>query len=192
MPSKALAVKKQPAKKAAAKSSTPARRPSQEITQADIVLDAIPTIEQVITALEEKAKFFVEESEEGAGESMLLSKLRNAKNADDLAKETDLESISDRLGEPLLIQTVDAVRNSDFKESTFGVYLVVTAVSEDGELVKLGVGSSEPFSYIVAWREMGELPRWCQFDKAEKATRGGFFPVNVTDLGAFVEGERPF
>ena len=184
-PSKAIATR------AGAKSASPAKKSNTTIDQADIVLDTIPTIEQVIQALEERSHFFVVESDD-PGESMLLSKLRNAKNADDLAKESDLESVSDRLGEWLCIQTVDAIRNSDFKESTFGVYLVVTATTEDGELVKLGVGSSEPFSFIVAWREMGELPRWAKFDKAEKATRGGFSPVNVSDGGKYVEGTRPF
>jgi hypothetical protein len=181
-----------PSKALATRAKAPAKKQGNIIEQADIVLTGIPSIEQVIQALEEKSHFCVEESGEDAGESMLLSKLRNAKNADDLAKESDLESVSDRLGEWLCIQTVDAIRNSDFKESTFGVYLVVTATTEDGELVKLGVGSSEPFSFIVAWREMGELPRWAKFDKAEKATRGGFYPVNVSDGGKYVEGTRPF
>jgi hypothetical protein len=181
-----------PSKELQTTKRAPVKRPSQTIAQAEIVLSGIPTIEQVIEALEQKSHFFVEEDGNDTGESMLLSKLRNARNAEDLAKESDLESVSDRLGEWLLIQTVDAIRNSDFKESTFGVYLVVTATSDDGELVKLGVGSSEPFSYIVAWRQMGELPRWAKFDKAEKATKGGFYPVNVSDGGKFVEGKRPF
>jgi len=180
------------ATKALAKRSVaPAKKSGTTIAQAEIVLSGIPTIELVTQALEEKSQFFVQDNED-SGESMLLSKLRNAKNAADLAKESDLESISDRLGEWLLIQTVDAVRNSDFKESTFGVYLVVTATSDDGELVKLGVGAAEPFSYIVAWNEWGELPRWVRYDKSEKATKGGFFPVNVTDGGEYVEGKRPF
>jgi hypothetical protein len=180
-----------PSKAIAKRVAAPAKRPSTTIEQADIVLSGIPSVEQVIQALEEKAHFYVEESED-TGESMLLSKLRNAKTAEDLTKESDLESVSDRLGQWLCIQTIDAVRNSDFKESTFGVYLVVTATSDDGELVKLGVGSSEPFALIVAWNEMRELPRWCHFDRSEKATKGGFFPVNVTDGGAFTEGKRPF
>ena len=162
------------------------------LEQAEIVLTGLPTIELVTQALEEHSKFFVEESEEGAGESMLLSKLRNAKNVDDLAKESDLLSVTDVLGTNLLIQTIDAVRNSDFAESTFGVYLVVTATTDQGELVKLGVGSAEPFAFIVAWHEWGELPRWIRFERAEKATKGGFYPVNVTDGGPYHEGKRPF
>jgi hypothetical protein len=180
-----------PSKALAKQGPVPAKKKSADIEQAAIVLDTIPTIEQVTQALEEKSKFFVEENDEG-GESILLSKLRDAKNADDLAKESDLLSVSDVLGTNLLVQTVDAVRNSDFAESTFGVYLVVTATTDDGELIKLGVGSAEPFAYIVAWREWGDLPRWVRFDKADKATKGGFFPVNVTDGGPFTEGVRPF
>lgn len=187
MVSKAIAVKKQPARRA-----SPARKPAEMIDQAEIVLEAIPTIDQVVQALEERSKFFVAESDEGAGESMLLSKLRNARGADDLNTESELSSVTDMLGQNLLIQSVDAVRNSEFKESTFGVYLVVTAINEDGELVKLGVGAAEPFATIVAWREWGNLPRWIRFDKAEEKTKGGFFPVNVTDGGAFVDGKRPF
>ena len=183
---------KQASKALAKRPAVPLRKKATDVEQAQIVLDAIPTIDQVAQALEEKSKFFVEEDESGAGESMLLSKLRNAKNADDLAKESDLLSVSDVLGTTLLILSVDAVRNSDFAESTFGVYLVVTATTDDGELVKLGVGSAEPFAYIVAWREWGDLPRWVRFDKADKATKGGFFPVNVTDVGPFTEGVRPF
>jgi hypothetical protein len=177
-----------PSKAIATRAKAPAKKSSTTIEQADIVLDTIPTIEQVIQALEEKSHFWVDDSDAEPGESMLLSKLRNSKNAEDLAKETDLDSVKDRLGEWLLIQTIDAVRNSDFKDSTFHVYLVVTATSTDGELVKLGVGATEPFATIVAWREMGELPRWIKFDLAEKATKGGFFPVNVTDGG---RDERP-
>jgi hypothetical protein len=173
------------------RANAPAKR-SQEIAQADIVVSSIPTIEQVTQALEEKVHFFVEEDEEYAGESMLLSKLKNARNADDLAKESDLLAVRDVLGTVLCVQTVDAIRNSDFKESTFGVYLVVTAVDEHGELVKLAVGAAEPFSYMVAWNEWGDLPRWVRFDQSEKPTKGGFYPINVTDLGPFVEGKRPF
>lgn len=184
-PSKALATR------AGGKSASPAKKQGEEIEQASIVLSTIPTIDQVIQALEERSQFWVDESDQEAGESMLLSKLRNAKNADDLAKESELDSPKDRLGEWLLVQTVDAIRNSDFKESTFGVYLIVTATTGDGELIKLGVGAAEPFATIVSWNEWGALPRWIRFDLAEKATKGGFYPVNVTDA-EYVEGVLPF
>ena len=70
-----------PSKALAKQGPVPAKKKSADIEQAAIVLDTIPTIEQVTQALEEKSKFFVEENDEG-GESILLSKLRDAKNAD--------------------------------------------------------------------------------------------------------------
>lgn len=183
--SKALA-KRAPAKKAtrqaAAKKPTASRAPAV-IAEADYTITEIPTVEQVKTALAEGVKFYFDgESDTG---SFLATTLERASTPDDLFAESELVKIKEHLGETFDLMGIDAVRNSDFnEEGGLGIYLIVSAVDSEGELVKLGVGQVDPLGKIVALHEMNAFPWRVSFEKSEKQTKRGFFPINLVNRQA--------
>jgi hypothetical protein len=171
--------------------AAPARKRPAAIAEAaiEVEVEGFPTAAVIEQALREKVKLHVADEDEG-GVSVLLSTLANATTADDLFAGSELEKLTDHLGETLVIRSLDAVRNSDFDEGALGVYAIVTAVVHStGELVKIAIGATEPFAIVCALHEMDALPRALRFERSEKTTKAGFRPINVVDAGS---AENPF
>jgi hypothetical protein len=170
--SKALA----PVKKAQA------RPPAKRVSTGDVVEEAaitiydIPSSELVVQALNDHTKLFFDG--DTSGDSFLASVIDGAQSADDLFAESELDAVENHLGETLTIQSVDGVRNSDF-EGGLGVYLIVTATTLDGELLRLAVGQGDPLAKIVKLHELDALPYPVAFERSEKPTKRGFYPINL-------------
>lgn len=172
MASKALA----PVKKVAA------RPPAKRVSTGDVVEEAaitiydIPTSELVVTALNEHTKLYFDG--DVSGDSYLADTISAAESGDDLFAASELEKVDDYLGDTLTIQQIVGVRNSDF-EGGLGVYLIVEATTLDGELLRLAVGQSDPLAKIVKLHELGALPFPVAFERSSKATKSGFYPINL-------------
>ena len=161
--------------------ATTKRSAPATITEADLDISGIPTLEEVSGAIQGGYKLHVDS--DGQGDSVLLGALKNAKSKADLAaiSSGDLEKMADHLGEWLTVTAIDGVNNADPGNDgpgTLGVYLVVSATTPDGEAIKMAIGAKQPFSYLVALNEWGELPARVMFEKAKRATKAGFFPIN--------------
>jgi hypothetical protein len=150
-------------------------------TQADLVIIDIPTIAEVTDAIEQGYKLHFDGETQ---DNVLLSTLKGASSRADLAAASSggLLKMIDHLGEKIRVTGIDGVNNADPGNDgagTLGVYLVASIVTRDGEVAKMAVGAKQPFAYIVALNEWGELPCDLSFEKATKPTKNGFFPINA-------------
>ncbi len=165
--------------KAVARTSQAPRKapPRGEMVTASIAIDTIPTRQQVADAIRNHSKLYFDGDE--AEGSMLPALLENAQRPEDLFSASSLDKLEDHFGEELKILSVDAVRNSDFKDS-LGVYLIVTAVSVEGEILHLPVGHSSGLAVLSGLYEMDAFPWVIVFERSEKPTKTGFYPINTT------------
>jgi hypothetical protein len=169
--SKALAT----TKKAAPRKTAVAKKPSGTIAQADYTITDLPSVSQIVEALTEGSKLFYDGETSTQGESIR-----------DMFAEESLEKIKDHFGEKLIVTSVDGVRNSEFDDGGgLGVYLIISAVDPEGEVLKMAVGTSDGIGFISRLNEEGELPWAVSFEKATKATRSGYFPVNCVSRQSF-------
>ena len=179
--SKALAT----TKKAAPHKTAVAKKPSGTIAQADYTITDLPSVSQIVEALTEGSKLFYDGETSTQGESMLLDRLTKG-SVRDMFDEASLEKIKDHFGEKLIVTSVDGVRNSEFDDGGgLGVYLIISAVDPEGEVLKMAVGTSDGIGFISRLNEEGELPWAVSFEKATKATRSGYFPVNCVSRQSF-------
>lgn len=170
MASKALAPVK-----AARPKATAAKRSPVVVDAATTIYD-IPSSELVADALNSHSKLYFDG--DVSGDSFLADTIAGAESGADLFAESELGKVEDHLGETLIINAVEAVRNSEF-EGGIGVYLIVEALTLDGEAIKLAVGQSDPLAKIVKLHELGELPWPVAFERSKKATKAGFYPINL-------------
>lgn len=169
---------------ATTKKAAPRRAPAV-IEQGEYVISGIPTVEQVKEVLTSGSKFYLDDDGSAETGSFLNSVLDRAQTPEALFAESELLSVKEHLGEVFVLEGIDAIRPSDFnEEGGLGVYLIVSAVDSDGEVVKLSIGARDPFAKVVALHEMGAFPWRVSFEKAEKATKRGFFPVNLVNRQA--------
>ncbi len=180
--------------KTPARTSQTPRKPSQNVVVASYAIEDIPTKAQVIEAIAAGEKLYFD-GEENTN-SILPGILAGAENPLDLFAAGELEKVKDHLGEELTILSVDAVRNSDFEEG-IGVYLVVSAATNDGEVIRLAVGTTDGVAKLAAMHEMGAFPWKVVFEQSTKKTKAGFLPVNMLsrqpqDRTGLRAGERSF
>lgn len=153
-----------------------AKKKTGEVITASYAVDDIPTAEQVGQALATGSKLYFD-GDETTG-SILPGILANAESPIDLFDEGTLEAVENHLGETLNILSVDGVRNSDF-EGGLGVYLIVTANTIDGEILRLSVGVVDGVAKLSAIHHMGGFPWAVSFERSTKATKSGFYPINM-------------
>lgn len=181
--------------KAVAKTSQAPRRPARtEVVVASFPIEDVPTKAQVIEAIASGSKLYFD-GDETTG-SILPGILANAENPLDVFAVGELEKVEDHYGEVLTILSIDGVRNSDF-EGGLGIYLVVSAATVEGEVIRLAVGQMDPVAKLAALNEMNAFPWKVAFEQSEKATKGGFHPVNLVsrqpqEKTALRAGERSF
>lgn len=174
MESKALQTTKAPAKRATS---------SGVIEEASYVISSIPTVAEFTQALREGGKLFVDEDATETGSFLAEALDRAESGADVFSAGGELLHVKEHLGEVFTILGIDAVRNSDF-EGGVGVYLIVSAIDSEGELVKLDVGQTDPMGRLLKLYELNAFPWRVAFEKSEKATKGGFFPINLVSRQA--------
>lgn len=144
-----------------------------------LAVSGLPSLEVIKQALATGARLWVEESVDGA--SVLLSELDRFsanQSTDELFSEGGLEKVGDHLGETLSLEAIEGVNNSDF-EGGIGIYLVVRAVTTDGKIIRLGVGAANPVAKIVALSEAGKLPFAVAFEKSDKPSKAGYYPIHL-------------
>lgn len=160
------------------------------IEEASLVLYDIPTSAQVAEAIRSGSKLFVEGESDGS--SILVDTLDNATTGEDVFAENELLSVKEHYGETFVVQRIVSVRNSDFDEAGgLGIYLIVEATTVNGELVKLAVGAKDPIGKLVKLHELGAFPWAVVFERSTKATKAGFYPVNMFSRQG-VNGGAPF
>lgn len=164
-----------PARTSQAPRRAPAPKP-EVVEEAALVIFATPTIAQVQAAIASRTRLFFDG--DAGSESILAGVLGKATDGFDLFAESTLEKVEDHLGELLTVTSIDAVRNSDY-EGGLGVYLICTFVSADGEEIRMAIGQTDPLAKIVALAELGQLPWAVEFARSERATKGGFYPINL-------------
>ena len=171
--------------KLATTKAVPRRAPAVVVEQGELVITGIPSVEQVKEALTSGSKFYLDDDGSAETGSFLNSVLERAATPEALFAESELVNLKEHLGEAFVLQGIDAIRPSDFvEEGGLGVYLIVSAVDSEGELVKLAVGARDPFAKIVALHQMDAFPWRVSFEKAEKATKRGYFPINLVNRQA--------
>ena len=170
---------------------SPARpRTPAIVEEAATVITTLPTVADIAAAVKGRYKLFYDGPEDGG--SILANAITSATSGADLFAASELEKVNDHLGETLVIQSLDAVRNSDFEEAGgLGIYLIVTATDVDGVLMRLGVGSADAVGKIVALAELDSLPWAVAFERSTKATRAGYFPINLVSRQV-AGGGQPF
>lgn len=172
---------------ATAKKAAPRRAPAV-VEQGEYVISGIPSVAQVKEVLTSGSKFYLDDDGSAETGSFLNSVLERAQTPEALFAEYELLSVKNHLGEVFILEGVDAVRPSEFAESELGVFLIVSAIDSEGEVVKLAIGAKDPFAKIVALHEMGAFPWRVSFEKSEKATKKGFFPVKLVNRQATAKG----
>jgi hypothetical protein len=136
----------------------------------------------VADAIREHSKLYYDGPEDEG--SMLPTMLENAQKPEDLFSADKLDKVEEHYGEELKILSVDGVRNSDF-EGSLGIYLVVSAVTVDGEILHLPVGHQSGIAVLAGLHEMNAFPWVLVFERSEKATKSGFFPINTVSAQPF-------
>ena len=179
MASKALQTTKAPAKRA----TSVAFSESGVIEEASYVISSIPTVAEFTQALRGGGKLFVDEDATETGSFLAEALDRAESGADVFSAGGGLLHVKEHLGEVFTILGIDAVRNSDF-EGGVGVYLIVSAIDSEGELVKLDIGQTDPMGKLLKLHELNAFPWRVTFEKSEKATKGGFFPINLVSRQA--------
>ena len=188
-----MATRNTPAKSGTRK---PAPRASTSVAlAATFTVDTVPTRAQVVDAIASGSKLYFDGDESGAS-TILPGILSSADSPLDVFATGELEKVEDHYGEILTVLSIDGVRNSDF-EGGLGIYLVVSAATIEGEVIRLGVGSTDAVGKLVTLNELGAFPWKVSFERATKATKAGFFPVNLVNRqpanpNALKAGERPF
>lgn len=157
-------------------SQAPRPRATGEVVTASIAIDGVPTRAQVADAIRNHSKLYFDGAPQAG--SILPSILENATTPEELFSSGELQKVEDHYGEELKILSVDGVMNSDFKES-LGIYLIVTAVTPDGEVLHLPVGHQSGLAVLAGLYEMDALPWVVIFERSTKATENGFYPINT-------------
>lgn len=105
-------------------------------------------------------------------------------------------STEDVFGHLLEIQDVKVLPSEHAgQQGSPNCYAVVQAWDLDTETsVKVTVGGRSALMGLYKLLELGALPYMVEFNKSEKATRNGFYPINMTLKGRRVQvpGEEPF
>lgn len=153
-----------------------------EPVEGAVVIYDLPTVAEVRDAIKHRTKLFYDG--ETDSESILAQTLGKASTPDALFAESELGKVEDHLGETLTITELAGVRNSSF-EGGLGVYLIAVAITQDGEELRLAVGQSDPVGKLIALHEMGALPFAVAFERSERPTRSGFYPINLLDRQPF-------
>ena len=170
------------------------------------VQQTFPEIQTSMTVMEKLASM-VESPE--VTQSRMLERFTTAETADELFSDqaSKLETVSseDMIGTPFIAintPTQGSIRDSGFAGSPF--YMSIEAVDPITNLLYI-VNTSSPgaATKILRAKEKGILPQTLKFIQKDKATKGGFYPLDLVyateaDVAAYAEGptvkagEEPF
>ena len=145
----------------------------------DLVVSSFPKADEVGQALRSGARLTVEATEGEAGLGRSLSALE-ATSVDEVFG-SELTSPKTILGTPLTLIRFDGLRNSDYDDSTLGVWAIFTATTPDGESLTIGTGATDPVVKLVKLHELGAFDgkTVVAFEESKKATANGYHPLNL-------------
>ena len=110
----------------------------------------------------------------------LAERLLNAASPDDILMPFDPIKGQDRLGQPLIIEDVTFIE-SDFEG--FPWYASMRCKDPGrGESYVLTVGGEKVVMQVAGAVFSGQLPLYCKISKSEKATKAGFFPLDLRPI----------
>lgn len=116
------------------------------------------------------------EDDDGTG---ILLNILQANRPEDLNVGGELPEAEDMIGQDLVVRSIER-RESTRDDNELGYYLVVRGT--EGTHHKpfvFGTGSKGITAALVKLYAHGWLPALCKVEKSAKATKGGFYPLNL-------------
>lgn len=118
---------------------------------------------------------------EDDGGLSIIANILTATTWEELNRENELDNLQDFVGKRVKVIKLER-RISDI-EGGMPWYLMVDAIDADtGELVKINTSAGSPMAKLAMLHHFGNLPALVKVTKAEKATKAGFFPLDVDVL----------
>lgn len=146
-------------------------------TSGELVVPRFATSAQILTALENGQRLFIEAEE--FTQADFVAKKVEAQSIDELfADSGTLEAPSNHLGEILTLLAFQGLRSSDLNPDGLGAYAVVDAVDRDGEAFSLAIGNTDSLVTVVRLHELDGYPIKVRFERGLK-TKNGYEPINI-------------
>lgn len=151
------------------------------------------TSQDLLYAIRNGLKLWVEEST--ATEAEFLERTLTSDATTDegiLGGGPGLEKLEDLLNVRVKITGYQGMRNvapQYLDNSLLGVYVIVDLTDADGVVHTVSIGSSDNIGKIVKMVEADAIPQSgaTVFEKSEKATKSGFYPINMRYLDSLVD-----
>lgn len=117
-------------------------------------------------------------AEDGDGFGIIVDIL-NATSWEDLNRDAEMDDMRDWVGKR--IKVTNMIRRESTLDNGMPWYLIVDAVDvKSGELVKINTSSGSIMAKLAMLHHWGNIPAVMTVTKAEKATKAGFHPLDVT------------
>lgn len=146
-----------------------------------VVSNAGATVEQIKYAVKNGLRLYVEDTETATEEDFLLRQLDKDLTEDSIAGDSSLTKLEDLLGVVIKVTSYQGMRNSTFDGSKLGVFSIFEVTDRDGQVFTTSAGSSDIVIKMAQFQEAKAIPTkyWYVFEKSEKATAAGFYPINM-------------
>jgi len=159
---------------------------SPALISGEIVVQNLPSSDTLRHAVATGQRLFIEQP---AQELDIVNRVATASSVADVFGGATLTSVKDILGTSIKVLEIESIRPSDFADNGgLGCYLVIRAVDPDGQVISVSVGSVDGMIKLLRLHELGAFPRWVAFDKAQRPTRSGHYPINLVDRQLQMEG----
>jgi hypothetical protein len=119
----------------------------------------------------------------------LIKDILTATNWQELNRESELDNLQKYVGKTLKI--IGMERRVSEIEGGMPWYLMVDAIDvASGELIKLNTSAGTPMAKMTMLHKFNNLPALVKITKTDKATRSGFYPLELEVLGVNDPAER--
>ena len=148
---------------------------SNQTTNTDVVVSTLPSSAEIAMAISNGMKVTIGDT---VTEGDIANRIAGATTLEDIFGGGELAHVKDFLGTTLNVLAIEGARNSDF-EGGVGIFLIVKVADPDGEIFSMSVGIADGVQKLVKLQELGLLPCKVAFEQSTKATRSGFYPINL-------------
>lgn len=135
--------------------------------------------EQAMEKFVEAIMLFPEGEDDGTG---IILDILNATDWEDLKDNgSGLPNAQKLIGKDLVF--LDGTRHPSTIEGGLPWYLIVNAIDrETGEAIRFNTSAGSVLSKLIKLKALGKWPFRGVISKAEKPTRGGFYPLDLNPL----------
>lgn len=110
----------------------------------------------------------------------LAERLLNAQSSDDILVPFDPEKGEAYFDRPIVVHSVTFIE-SDFEGFPWYASLTFSVAGQDKQSV-LTIGGEKVIMQVAAAEANGLLPLYCKIHKATKATKAGYFPLDLRPI----------